>query len=1302
MATGSEGVHSPLPPSDDEDVEDFHGRGSRSRRRGQGVPAGGTDEEEQFRMFQRFLESQRRPRTRNGDESDGDAGHEGRGSAGPPPEWDGQGTFEDYLIRAKLWIATTKTKAVARGPLLLKALKGAPFESFKYLAKDASWLASPTNAEELLNKMDAPDQYGEDREEHLLSSLSRITFHLKRSKQETWREFFSRWEVALRKVKEHKVKLPEPYLGFLLIHGLRLEDQEIRAMLNFTQGDIQPKSIKAWLRKHESKLTVNQLGTETGKKNTNAVMLNEIEEDDTLDTDEDIGEIENLLAELHGDQQGRDSMTEEDVISESEAAEILATMLEKKKKKTFYQSMKAKKNQELSRGYGGRTQNSIRFGRNPGRNGESGGGRGLSIQEIKLRTRCGICKKVGHWHRECPSKDDVKGEKEAHHLSRDPGSGTSSEVHFCGMLETGNNLDGIKDKASIDFILQNQFLTTDGYQDYRLANEIYQETAKDDNKKASSSRDPEGPENAGPHDMFSPSQPTGRHEDNFDTSKFGAYMSDAADLFFFENWMVETCKKHSKCIHEDSCATLDTGCQRLAIGMDTLRKMTRFIPEGLQIQLINSVNRFRSVHGTSTTHRLAVIPSSLGHKGSILRPAIFEDEHGKDAPFLLSLPLLLHGGSTIYLDSNSGLFLKLGDKGERIACHLGPTGALRVPVLQFTSTKINCLIRDFEVLNRTEFDVLTTSLECGANFASASVAGSYNEQAQYASSSSIASRRHGGSYEATAQPECVSCPDRVAQASAQVVGPHHEPDTTTRASTTTRRRHDGGQLSGGHQSMEPDLPSSRTNSQFLQRIQPDTERHHLCHQAECAQPDPPRASVRSTRAGGTDGTSTQMLLRSGEQALHEFHGGCQPREGILALPKDPREPMQVLPVARVPTDARSGSMEVLGGRRGTTTVAETGDPEDDPEQVSTCSHLETGIEPTQGEGDLPHLRKGDPCDRSPAKGASGQEGDQAERKHWPVKPVDQRGDEPVPAVSPLAEIPAKLQRQVKSSLRRAISFWKTIQELFSFHGVDDVATTRKLQSLHEEIVSDLKAHPRGTKRVQQIAEAMHLSVRNLKTVAEIYNPGCFSKFAKQHGLEPGVAFDISLGHDLLCPQKRSHVIEYIKTVRPGLTLISPPCHMYSQLQNLLKELREQDPNAMKRYLEKKRKASTLLNFAVEIAELCRKLDLTFVLEHPWSAQSWQTKVLESLIQHKDVLSVVLTSVSLDSRTTVANFTGREQDLQQTTYKSHRFSINIAQENIHMITSLEATSHGSLKFILMHFYTQFFEHTAGESTNKFMP
>ena len=222
-----------MPPSDDEEPEDFSRTGRRGRgREGPTLPAA-MDEREQFRMFQRFMESQRMGRLPlQEDGSDAEAGgHDGRGSSGPPPEWDGQTAFEDYLIRARLWIATTKARPEARGPLLLKALKGPPFESFKHLAKDAAWIASSTNAEDLLKRMDTPDYFGDDKEELLLASLSRITYHMKRQKQETWREYFARWDTALRKVREHKVELPESYLGFLLINGLRLEEHEIRSML---------------------------------------------------------------------------------------------------------------------------------------------------------------------------------------------------------------------------------------------------------------------------------------------------------------------------------------------------------------------------------------------------------------------------------------------------------------------------------------------------------------------------------------------------------------------------------------------------------------------------------------------------------------------------------------------------------------------------------------------------------------------------------------------------------------------------------------------------------------------------------------------------------------------------------------------------------------------------------------------------------------------------------------------------------------------------------------------------------------
>ena len=68
------------------------------------------------------------PRARRRGESDdgsdsrgGDDG--GRTNAGPPPEWDGTNLgFQDYAIKAKLWLATTRSKPRMRGPLLLQKL----------------------------------------------------------------------------------------------------------------------------------------------------------------------------------------------------------------------------------------------------------------------------------------------------------------------------------------------------------------------------------------------------------------------------------------------------------------------------------------------------------------------------------------------------------------------------------------------------------------------------------------------------------------------------------------------------------------------------------------------------------------------------------------------------------------------------------------------------------------------------------------------------------------------------------------------------------------------------------------------------------------------------------------------------------------------------------------------------------------------------------------------------------------------------------------------------------------------------
>lgn len=190
----------------------------------------------EFRQFLNFVEARSRgqypprntsSRDRPGHRSyasqdSGDDRDDGeRTNAGPPPSFDGTG-FKDFQIRAKLWLATTKSKPRTRGPLLLKNMTGTAFDNFKHLAKDDSWLSNPLSGQLLLDQMDTREYYGDDSREDMLNCLGKLTYQLKRNKGEGQRDFCARWENAVRKVKEHGVQLPPEYLGFLFIMALQL------------------------------------------------------------------------------------------------------------------------------------------------------------------------------------------------------------------------------------------------------------------------------------------------------------------------------------------------------------------------------------------------------------------------------------------------------------------------------------------------------------------------------------------------------------------------------------------------------------------------------------------------------------------------------------------------------------------------------------------------------------------------------------------------------------------------------------------------------------------------------------------------------------------------------------------------------------------------------------------------------------------------------------------------------------------------------------------------------------------------
>ena len=138
-------------------------------------------------------------------------------------------------------------------------------QAYKHWAKDPAWLGDPRGAERLLEDMDRPERFGDDQQEHMLTAMSRIIYHLRRQKTESWREYFAKWDNAIRKVQQHKIVPPPEYEGFLMMNGLQLTESDTKALLNYTHGCIKPSSIKSWLRKNETKLSASELGADRKK-----------------------------------------------------------------------------------------------------------------------------------------------------------------------------------------------------------------------------------------------------------------------------------------------------------------------------------------------------------------------------------------------------------------------------------------------------------------------------------------------------------------------------------------------------------------------------------------------------------------------------------------------------------------------------------------------------------------------------------------------------------------------------------------------------------------------------------------------------------------------------------------------------------------------------------------------------------------------------------------------------------------------------------------------------------------------------
>ena len=132
-------------------------------------------------------------------------------------------------------------------------------------------------------------------------------------------------------------------------------------------------------------------------------------------------------------------------------------------------------------------------------------------------------------------------------------------------------------------------------------------------------------------------------------------------------------------------------------------------------------------------------------------------------------------------------------------------------------------------------------------------------------------------------------------------------------------------------------------------------------------------------------------------------------------------------------------------------------------------------------------------------------------------------------------------------------------------------------------------------------------------VAELFSEPRVTKWCEDNDLNAGESFDLKTGWDLHRPDHRAAVLEYVRKAKPKVVIGSPPCTMFSRLQNMngwTEERRQQ-----------RRRDLMLLRFAAKVYRVQTEAGRYYVHEHPATASSWNEREIQNLARQENVEKV---------------------------------------------------------------------------------
>ncbi|CAE7801864.1 rluD [Symbiodinium sp. CCMP2592] len=216
-------------------------------------------------------------------------------------------------------------------------------------------------------------RYGDLEQDVMQKYLSEFFFKTQIKAGESYRNLTIRADTAYRNLQEVGVKLPDEVRGWFLLRKLALDRSSEAMILTATQGslkyDVINKAIKSVFP--QGKCTT----TATRMKDVYSAEINDDEGANADGGEDDENEVFQVVA---------DSFQNQEQYDDEEVLDVLET----------YQDIRRKLQQKkMGRGYKQPSSSWSLTGTVKGR-----------LEQLKSKTKCHICKQVGHWKKECPQR----------------------------------------------------------------------------------------------------------------------------------------------------------------------------------------------------------------------------------------------------------------------------------------------------------------------------------------------------------------------------------------------------------------------------------------------------------------------------------------------------------------------------------------------------------------------------------------------------------------------------------------------------------------------------------------------------------------------------------------------------------------------------------------------------------------------------------------------------------------------------------------------------------------------------------